>query len=134
MMAEKTTSGISKMEGVRQALAKLGNDAMPVDIQSYVKKHFGLAMTTAHVSNYKTDILRKQSGKAPSASRKVIVKKPWGKPVAKIASGATLKPHAPSASYGKAQALSVQDIETVKGLVGRVGGQDLMSLVDLLSK
>jgi len=128
-----TSLGISKMEGVRQALAKLGNDAMPVDIQSYVKKHFGLAMTTAHVSNYKTDIMRKQSGKAPSSSRKVIVKKPFSKPVAKIVAGAA-KMHAAPAGYGKAKALSMHDIETVKGLVGRVGGRNLMNLVDLLSK
>jgi len=128
-----TSTGISKMEAVRRALAKYGNDAMPVDIQSYVKKEFGLAMTTAHVSNYKTDIMRKQSGKAPSASRKVIVKKPFAKPVVKMVAAAA-KPHVAPAGYGKAKALSVKDIETVKGLVGRVGGRNLIGLVDLLDK
>ncbi len=123
---------ISKMEGVRRALAALGHDAMPVDIQSYVKSNFGLDMSTAHVSNYKTDILRKQSGKASKMMTKPLAAKSAVKTVSKAPAApmTTFK----STSNSHVSGIALTDIETVKGLVGRVGGHDLKSLIELFSK
>jgi hypothetical protein len=113
-----TSAGISKMESVRRAIKELGKDAMPLDIQSFLKSNFGLAMTAAHISNYKTDILRKRSGRG--RMKKVIVRKAWGKKTMKMSKNG--------------QTLNFEDIEAVKGLVGRVGGETLMNLIDLLGK
>src|SRR5437660_12681051 len=58
-MAEK----ITKQEAVRRSLAKLGPDAMPVDIQKDVKDSFGIDMSTAHISTTKGQLRRAANGK-----------------------------------------------------------------------
>jgi hypothetical protein len=55
---------ISKMEAVRRAMAAMGGDAKPAAMQGYIKKTFGIAMTTDHISTYKGDIRRKAAGGA----------------------------------------------------------------------
>jgi hypothetical protein len=124
--------GMNKMEAVKQALAKLGKNAMPVDIQGYVKKEFGIDMTTDHVSNYKGKLLRGK-GKGRTKAKPAAAKASTPKPAAK--KPAAKKP-APKAAAPKAipSGISLRDIESVKGLVGRVGTAQLRSLVDLLAK
>ena len=130
---------ISKMEAVRKALSELSKDAQPVNIQSWVKQKFGLAMSTAHVSNYKTVILRKQSGAAaPAKHAKPMMKKPEAtKPMVKAVHkpvAAPVKHSAPSMPAAvKASGIKLTDIETVKTLVIRVGENNLKSLIELLS-
>jgi hypothetical protein len=108
MAAEK----MSKMDAVRTAISELGKDASPIKIQEYVKTKFKMDMTTAHVSNYKTTVLR-EKGKKPVAA-------PAATPV-KTASASA-----------KGSEVSLTDIETVKGLVGRLGEENLKSLVGIL--
>ncbi len=115
-------SGMNKWEAVKQALAKLGNDARPLDIQRFVKTEFNIDMTTDLVSNYKGKILRQEPGGGKARTQ--------GKPAAKP----TAKPAAPKAATPPAGGISLKDIETIKGLVGRVGPEQLRSLVDLLAK
>src|SRR5579859_5303425 len=57
---------ITKREAVRQALAALGNDAMPVRIQGWVKEHLGVEMTAGHVSTTKGELLRKAASETPA--------------------------------------------------------------------
>jgi hypothetical protein len=59
-MAEQLT----KIEATRRAIAELGRDAKPADIQSHVKKRFGIEMTLAHAKTNKNKILREQGGEA----------------------------------------------------------------------
>lgn len=54
-MAEKLT----KKEAVRRALAELGNTAMPVAIQGWLKNNLGVEMTAGHISTTKGELLRK---------------------------------------------------------------------------
>jgi hypothetical protein len=116
------------MEAVRQAIAELGSDTMPVTLQEFVKKKFGLTMSTAHVSNYKTYILRKSPAKAAKvAAKPVVAAKTFEKP-ATVAPAATPKP------VPHLEGISLPDIETVKDLVGRVNGSDLKGLIELFSK
>ena len=61
-------SGLSRKEAVRRSLAKLGNDAMPVDIQKDVKERFGIDLTTAHISTTK-GLLRKAAGGQPAMKK-----------------------------------------------------------------
>src|SRR5438128_838385 len=60
--AAKADEGMSKKEGVRRALRILGNTAGPLQLQDFLKKEFHITMTTDHISNYKSDILRKEGG------------------------------------------------------------------------
>jgi predicted flap endonuclease-1-like 5' DNA nuclease len=107
---------MSKMDAVRQAISELGKDASPIKIQEFVKSKFKMDMTTAHVSTYKTTVLR-EKGK---------------KPVAAPASAPAPVKAAPAPAKGSAVSLS--DLEAVKGLVGRVGEENLKSLIGILGR
>jgi len=102
---------ISKIAAVREALKALGKGAMPAKIQEYVEQKHGLKMSTLHVSNYKT-LLRRKKGKR--------------KAKAEVADAV------PAAEKKPVTAVSIDDLETVKALVGRVGEKNLKSLVDLV--
>jgi hypothetical protein len=111
---------ITKMEGVRRTLRELGNNAMPLQIQDHLKRHFGIDMTVAHISNYKSEILSKKKGKRKGA-RKSAAKTP--------------APSAPASAPAKgAAAINLEDIQITKALVARVGADQLRSLVDLLAR
>jgi hypothetical protein len=127
-MAEKTNGDTavapqavaSKMEGVRQALRALGYDAKPLQIQTYLKKHFPIEMTADKISNYKSDIRKKRKGKGKAA---------------KNDAAAPIPAPAATGSRKTAAAIDLGDIiQTVKTLVGRVGASGLKSLIDVLAK
>ena len=137
-MAAKTsgttaTGGISKMDAVRKTLAELGHDARPVTIQEHVKKKFGVEMTLAHVSTYKTSITRAKGNKSAESARK-----PATQLVATKAMPQTMATSTPAKPSGKSQgpapgSVSLEDIEAVKALVGRLDAGSLKSLIDLMS-
>jgi hypothetical protein len=128
-MADKTThqpaspapgkpNGLTKMDAVRTALAQLGKSAKPLKIQEFVKAQFGVEMSTEHISNCKGEILRRKSG----------AKKQARKPAPAAAST-----KAAAAGKGPRAAITMADIQALKGLVGRVGPSQLKALVDLLA-
>jgi hypothetical protein len=115
---------ITKHEAVRRALATLGQMAMPLDIQRFVKEQFGLDMTTDHISVSKGKILHerprgKTTGKKKPAPKQTAPEV-QRQPAAKTGTGAGT--------------ISLQDIATVKDLLRRVGGGELRSLVELLDR
>ena len=113
-MAKKKNSGMTKQEAVRQALAELGNDAMPMQIKGFVKERFGIEMTTAHISTAKGDILRKGGRKGKSLVKKTQV---------------------PPSSAGPTKGgIALVDILAVKNLVGRLGAEPLRTLIDAFAK
>jgi hypothetical protein len=114
-MAEK----LSKMDAVRQAISVLGKDASPIKIQEFVRSKFKMDMTTAHVSNYKTTVLREKGKK--------LVAAPASAP-AKTAPA----PVKAATTSAKGSEVSLTDIEAVKGLVGRLGEKNLTSLIGIL--
>jgi hypothetical protein len=118
-MAEKANIP-TKIDLVRQAMGKLGDDAGPTQLQDYVKSKFGVSMTTDHVSNYKGKILRSQTGKRKSTGKKKTAAKP--------------RAEAPrvGATRSTTSALSLQDVETTRSLLGRIGPAQLKGLIDLL--
>jgi hypothetical protein len=120
-MAKKKNGGMIKQEAVRQALAELGKDAMPTQIKGHVKERFGIAMTTAHISNAKSFVLRKAGRKGKS-----LAKKP--------ASGKPQVAQPSSAAPTKRAGNPLEDILTVKNLVGRLGAEPLRTLIDVFAK
>jgi hypothetical protein len=165
-MAEKTnaphaapsptpkTNGITKMEAVKRALATLGKEAKPSDIQSFVKAKFIIVMSTDHVSNCKGEIARQAKAKAAPKPTATAAPKPSAKPAHKpapkaaalkpaakphVAKPHVAKPHVAKHAVAKAapavaSGVSLSDIKTVKDLVGRVGANELRTLIDLLAR
>src|SRR5262249_22101310 len=112
------------------ALAELGHEASRAAIQGFVKDRFGILMSPDHISNCKSELRNKskKAGKAkPAAKKSATPKAPTKQPAAKP-SAVT-----PSARQTKGE-ISLGDIEAVKGLVHRVGAEQLRALVDLLAK
>jgi hypothetical protein len=123
-----TKTKISKMGAVRQALSELGKGALPSAIQDFVKRNFQLAMTTGHISNYKSTILREKPGK--QAAKTTALKPAANSEPAKTASVA---PQASASGRGRAAGVKLQEIVEIKALVSRVGAADLKALIDLVS-
>src|SRR5438132_1079151 len=136
LMAEKldvpasTKADMTKIDGVRQALDDLGMDAQPIQIQNHLKRKYGLEMSTAHISNYKTFVSRERADKTTPTLVKPLTKKSIVKKAA-----TTARPAAAAKTNRKATGrITLHDIEAVKGLVGRIERRDLKSLIDLLKK
>jgi hypothetical protein len=113
--AQPATSGITKQEAVRRALAALGKMALASDIQKYVKETFNLDMTIDHIYTAKSSVL----GKGKKKARKPAVKQPPApEPIAGTPAGG----------------IRLEDIEAVKGLLGRVGADNLKALAEMLAR
>jgi hypothetical protein len=110
--------GITKLAAVRQALAKLGRKAMPLQIQGFVKQQYGIEMTNDHISNCKSEILRKRrKGKSPA--RKPAAKQDEARKPTAVAAGGN----------GKSNDIPLKDILTIKDLVVRLGAEPLRTLI-----
>jgi hypothetical protein len=59
MAKAKTGTGVTKIEAVKRALAELGKDAKVLDIQAYVKQHFGIEISTGVIYTYKKNLADK---------------------------------------------------------------------------
>jgi hypothetical protein len=122
--AGKPEKKLTKMEAVRQAIARLGWEAKPKQIQKHIRRRFGIEMTADHISTYKGDLARKAGrGKAKPA------------PVAASATRETA-PKAPAAAKPRTEsgAIPLKDILAVKELVGRLGARPLHTLIDAFAR
>jgi hypothetical protein len=108
---------LSKMDAMRQTLADLGKDAMPLQLQGHLKSKFGIDMPTSHISNYKSVILKPTPKKG----------KPGRKPKAAVQLAA---PKGTDDSTG----VSLDDILAVKQLTDRMGAATVRELADLFSE
>jgi len=123
--------GMTKLDAVRQALAALGGDAKPLAIQAYLRDRLGMEVKTSLISVYKKD-LAKKAGKKPAAqaaaARKRQAKEGTGDNKARV------QPKPPAASGGKEAGIPLDDILYVKGLVGRLGPDQLHTLIDAFAR
>jgi hypothetical protein len=125
-MAEKNNGtvpkgGITKTDAVRQALSTLGKDASRADIQKFVKDKHGYQMTPDQISTYKWEIQRKKGHTKKAVAVQPAAKKP--------------EPKSPTpAPAPKSNGISLEDIETVKDLVERVGADTLRQLIGVLAR
>ena len=104
----------NKAEAMRRALAKLGNKAMPLEIQDFIKTNFGVEMTTKVISVYKSKLVKKKG-------------KPGRKPKEAGAVGEVAP--IPSAHGG----VSFKDMRTVKEISDRLGPARMRELVALMA-
>src|SRR5262245_2500795 len=118
-MAKTKQGAITKQEAVRRALEEKGKDARPVDLKPYIKETFGFDMTTKHITTSKSKILKAARKGKRGAKKKQAPKAPL-QPAPQQAA-------APRASDGRS-GISLEDIQAVKGLIGRVGARPLQTL------
>jgi hypothetical protein len=104
----------NKAEAVRRALAKLGNKAMPLEIQDFIKRNLDVEMTTKVISVYKSWLTRKKGkrGRKPKAV------------------GATAEPTPKPAMH---EAVSFKDMRRVKEIRNRLGPARMRELVALVT-
>ena len=142
--SKKAPAGnISRTAAVTKALATLGKDAMPMQIKGFIKDKFGVEMSNNAASAYKSEINRKEAKTNPATKGPAQKPKmqPAPAPIAKKPAPALAakKPPAPKPSPGKvstrkAGGIELADIQILKNLVGRVGPDQLKTLIDVLSK
>ncbi len=125
----KHTSGMTKFDAVKAALADMGPDAKPLAIQAYVKKHFNIDISTVVVSAYKKEL--RARGQLPARKPDPQTQAKPATPPTKPATPATprAEPVTPAAKNG----ISIEDLQAVKALIGRVGPEGLKTLIDLMS-
>lgn len=99
-------AGPSQAEMVRAALQDLGPKAKPRPIQAFIKEKYGREVTTGIISNYKSTM--KKKGLIPG-------RRGPGRPP-KAAGG------------GGADTVRLDDLEAVRGLVARIGADQVVRL------
>ena len=108
---EKLTN---KAEAIRRALAKLGNKAMPTEIQGFIKSNFDVEMTTKVISVYKSKLAKKK-----------------GKPGRKPKEDGAISEPAPQRAMH--EAISFKDLRIVKEIRTRLGPARMREIVALLA-
>jgi hypothetical protein len=103
----------SKMASVRQALSDLGSGAKPQALQEHLKTKLGIDMSTSHISNYKTAILKKEGKRRRRRGKRTVAAKVGG---------------------GRGGSISLADIQAVKALTDRIGAEKVKELAAVLSK
>jgi len=103
-------NGMSKMDGMRRALAELGSDAQNQDIQKFLKSQLSLDMDVKMISGYKTYLKK---------ARK---------------SAAIRKPAAPAVTPVVANGITLADVRAVKEVVNKIGADKVRSLAAVLGE
>jgi hypothetical protein len=124
-MADKKrgNGGMTKREAVRLAMADMGPEARPAQLQGHIRSKFGIDMSVGHVAVERRKLLLK-GGRKRSAGRRP------GRPSAGKTAAKTAGRLPPG--NGTAYAVGLDDIEMVKDLVERVGADSLRKLIDVL--
>ena len=103
MARTKTEGGEKKpsqMGMVRTALQEMGGDPKPMEMQAHIKSKFGVELPTNIISNYKSQIKRKNGGGGPGRGRR--------------------------------GGLQVEDFETIRSLVKRLGADQVKRLIEVV--
>jgi hypothetical protein len=115
---KQSPSGTSKLDAMRQAVAKLGKDAPLADLLKVIKQDFGITLDRGLAYNYKSLVSNPTAAKPKG-------KKPGRK--AKTASGAV------ATNGRKAVAITLEDIQAVKALADRIGAEKVAQLAKVLA-
>ena len=97
----------SQMGMVRAALEDMGREAKPMEMQAHIKSKFGVELPPNIISNYKSQLKRKNGAPAgPGRGRR---------------------------AGGGGGGLQVEDLAAVRGLVTRLGADKVKKLIDVLA-
>jgi hypothetical protein len=109
---------ISKLDAMRQAVAKLGKDAPLADLLKAIKQDFGITLDRGLAYNYKSIV----SSQTTATTGKRKGRKPGRKPAAA------------ATNSSKVVAISIDDIRAVKVLADRIGADKVQRLAQVLVK
>ena len=117
MARTKSDGGPSMADMVRAAIQELGRTAKPGPIQEFIKTKFEKDVSRIIISNYKSQMkkkgeLGKRRGRPPGSG------KVEGAPVKASAGG---------------KGIQLEDLAAVRGLVGRLGANQVRQLIDVLA-
>jgi hypothetical protein len=120
----RTKPTMKKMPAVRLAVRELGIDAAVAQIRKLVKEKYNIDMTDATAQNYVSSAKReiREAKATPSAAK--------SSPAAPAASQPRAMPKAMTNGVEIAQV--VEAVTVLKGLVGTLGKDNVMKLVDAL--
>jgi len=94
---------VTQIEMVRTAIDELGPDAKPQPMQTFIKERFDTELAPNIISNYKS-VLKRKGG---------------------IASGGA------GGKRGRKSGAQFSDLETIRGLVARLGAEQVKKLVEV---
>ncbi|MDB5306161.1 MAG: hypothetical protein JWO38_363 [Gemmataceae bacterium] len=97
--------GVSQMDMVRAALGELGPGAKPQAVQDYILSKFNKELPKTIISNYKSNL--KKKGELGGVGR--------------------------GRRGGAGGSLHLEDLEAVRGLVNRLGADQVVRLVEVLA-
>jgi hypothetical protein len=103
----QTESPVNKMEAVRQALNTMDQDAKPAALRDHIQQKLGLDLDAQLISNYKVLILKKAGGQS------AVIRKPMA---------------------GHLNGFSIEEIESVRDVVSRMGADRVRELAQVLGK
>ena len=98
---------MSDMEAVRRAMNELGYDTPTQQLHDHIQSQFGKNLNNNKISAYKSNLRRKAGMSRPRKG------------------GRTRAAAAPATT------LRVEDVQTIKELVGRLGGSRVRELIDV---
>jgi hypothetical protein len=119
MARTKSDGGPSMADMVRSAIQELGRNAKPGAIQEFIKAKFEKDVSKIIISNYKSQMekrgeLGKRRGRPPG-------------------SGKAKAETAPVKASAGGKGILLEDLAAVRGLVGRLGANQVRQLVDVLA-
>jgi hypothetical protein len=120
----KTKPPIKKMAAVRLAVKELGLEAPVAQVRKWVRDKYTLDLTDATASNYVSGArkeLREANGKPASVKPSTAAPAPISAPATPKATG-----------NGAAVEQVVEAVTTIKELVGTLGKDNLLKLVEAL--
>ncbi len=113
----------SKVHAVELALEKLGWDAMPAKIRGYLRDHFKLDLTTAHIGVNKTNILRRRGIIAGPDGTTSSTPAVLGRP-----------PKTYRRSTERGNFIAVESFDTVRGLLKEFNGDTILKIGEVIDK
>jgi hypothetical protein len=125
-LSSKTEPPLTRKEMVRQALEALGTPIVNDAIQTFIWKTFRSNVDLKLIGKYKSLILQEKKTPSKSLSSPPSVSQPTS--VFESLNSPSGKESLPSSA-----SISLADLQLVKGLVQRVGKENLKVLLDLLS-
>jgi hypothetical protein len=108
----KHKPSVNKMDGMRRALAELGNEVANKEIQSFLKSRFGIDMDLPMISNYKSSL--------KSAGKSAIIRKP--------------EPVLAKTTEVGGSGITLDDIRIVKDAIDKLGADKVRQLTDVLGE
>lgn len=108
---------ITKTDSVRQAWSKLGKDADADSVLKFIKDSYKIDLSRSHYFNIKSMLTKKQGKKR-------------GRPAKVTSEAAASAAPAPKVR----NAISLDDLHTIKALSGKYGVQSVKNLIDLVGK